>query len=265
MTEISKLIMKIYSDLGIKIGSGLLVQNIRDRTDLEYNEDIPWGLGNLVEDGSLAIKNNEMNFFFLTPKGGDYIKDVKNQSREMESRNSELKEDRSEENKGKEIMSITADQIKKLTIPQLCKLLSKFSLGAWVLIFVIQSTLLTISHRVGYKTGISETVKDSRGVKRLTGEQKLLLNEIWKYQKENNLNKVIISRNGVIFDDSKNQSSNINLAEKVFGDTWNLPRFDKLITSMPSYFLKLIPESRLGSPYVVTIPLDAQRMLEKDG
>lgn len=75
MTEISKLIMEIYSRLGIKKGQGLLVQNIFNRVDLEHQEDTAYGLIDLKDQGLLEIKGENERFFLLTQKGRDYILD----------------------------------------------------------------------------------------------------------------------------------------------------------------------------------------------
>lgn len=259
--------MKICSDLGVKVGSGLLLQDIQSRVDLEHNEDISFGLKNLIDESFLEIKDNDVKFIFLTQKGGDYIEGVKNQSRKMKSRISELKENHSRENKGKEIMSITDEHIKKLTVPQLLRLLSKLSIGAWFMICAILGTVLgtisTVSYKIGYNVGTDEASKQV-SLGQLTGEQLSLVKEIWKYQKTNDFNKVIIAKSGFIFDDEKNEATNINLAERVLGDRGDQFRFEILITSIPEQFLRLIPETRFGSPYVVNIPNKVHKILNKE-
>lgn len=155
-------------------------------------------------------------------------------------------------------MPLTDEHIRKLTIPQLIRTLS---LGAWGL-FV---GLLIASFGAGYYIKNLEFPVNQQELLlgQLTGEKLTLVIEIWKYQKSKNLNKVIITRDGFIIDDGKNEKSDINLAEKVLGIRGTALQFEKLITSIPASFLKMIPETRLDSPYVVTIPEEAREILNK--
>lgn len=100
-------------------------------------------------------------------------------------------------------------------------------------------------------------------LEQLSSDQLGLVREIWKYQKQNKLNKVVINRNGYIFDDIQNKETNVNLALKVLGQKrGDQSRFENLMLSIPTFFLKQIPEMRLGNPYVVIIPEDARKFLD---
>jgi len=154
--------------------------------------------------------------------------------------------------------AITEEHIKKLTVPQLIK---KLSLGVWVLVV----SLLIGSFVLGYNFRRFLVVNDNQEISlgKLTGEQEALVLEIWKYQKSNNLNKVIISRNGFIFDATQNKNTDFNLATKVLGVRGTELKFEKLITSVPADFLRFIPETRLGSPYIVVIPEEVRKNLDR--
>ncbi|GAF73252.1 unnamed protein product, partial [marine sediment metagenome] len=97
----------------------------------------------------------------------------------------------------------------------------------------------------------------------LSNNQLLLVKEIWKYQKENKLNKVVIGRNGVIFDDAKKKPTAINLISKISIPEGDYFRFEELILSVPTFFLGQISETRWGNPYVVTVPEEARELLDE--
>lgn len=159
-------------------------------------------------------------------------------------------------------MSITEEDIKKLTIGQLVKTLS---IGAWIWIIVLLSTAIISSYKLGYKKGLSQNSHSEQEITldQLSADQALLIKEIWRYQKENELNKVVISKDGVIFDDAKKQPTNINLISKTSIPEGDYFRFEQLILSIPTFFLKQIPETRWGSPYVVTVPEEARELLDE--
>jgi len=160
-------------------------------------------------------------------------------------------------------MSITEEDIKKLTFGQLIKTLS---VGAWVWIIGLLCGIIASSFMLGYKLGVSQSSssKQEMTLEQLDDNQISLVREIWKYQKSNKLNKVIISRDGFIFDGAEKKKTTINLADKVLGNRGDQFRFERLILSIPAYFLKQIPETRLDSPYVVTIPEEARKILDKN-
>jgi len=151
---------------------------------------------------------------------------------------------------------LTDEHLRKLTVPQMIKTLS---LGAWGLFIVLLFAVYSFGYFIrGLELSIN---KQELQIGQLTGEQLSLVIEIWKYQKINNLNKVVIDRSGFICDHTKNEKTNINLAEKVLGIRGTELKFEKLITSIPASFLKMIPETRLDSPYIVTIPEESRELL----
>lgn len=177
----------------------------------------------------------------------------------MERRIEELKEEKNRI-EGEQSMSITTDHLKKLTLRQLLQLLS---VGAWITIVFLFFSVFGLGYKLGFKSGMLQTSKEKFSFKNLTGKQKLLVNTIWEYQKSNNIQKVIINRNGFIFDEANKQNTSINLIEKILGSSGTELQFERLILEIPSSLLRLLPELRLGSPYVVTIPEETRIMLDK--
>ena len=173
----------------------------------------------------------------------------------MEMRIKELEEKQSKIAEVKN-MSLTEDGLKNLTLAQLMKLLS---LGAWIRIITILGFILVLAFNRGYSIGFNKGKSESAisvetpSLQGLTSEQKNLLRKIWTYQNEHKINKVVIDKEGFVFDDVKKEKTKINLAEKALGDKGYPSNFQKLMVSMPAQFLKLIPETRWGSPYVVSV------------
>lgn len=187
----------------------------------------------------------------------------------MEMRIEEL--EKKAESMGGSGMSITESDIQKYTPKQILGILSKFSLGAWswivgILVFVLGLSF-QLEYSVGSNKGKSE-VADSASTTSLQGltvEQLILLREIWTYQKTNNLSKVVIDREGFVLDDAKGEKTKINLAVKALGEDRGYPlRFEQLMVSMPAQFLRLIPETRFDSPYVVSVPEEVRKILDRD-
>lgn len=180
----------------------------------------------------------------------------------IEQRISELEKQGDIQKKEEKNMSITDEHIKKLTIPQLIKMLS---LGAWIFILTSYALIFGLGYNIGYQRWLSQPSNNRQELSsgQLTGEQEALAVEIWRYQKSNNLDKVIISENGFIFDDIKKENTTINLADKVLGIRRMPLRFERLMLSIPATFLKMIPETRWGSPFVVSVPKEAQEILDR--
>ncbi len=96
--------------------------------------------------------------------------------------------------------------------------------------------------------------------------QERLLDVIAKHQREFAANKLVIGRRtGVLhFDDDKTRGVSVNLLHDVFGseDAANGPRFEQLMESMPPEYLRLLPEMRWDSPFVVTVTEGGIRYLQ---
>ncbi len=124
----------------------------------------------------------------------------------------------------------------------------------------------SIGYSNGFNKGKEEVVNSDNAISLygLRVEQLILLREIWIYQKNNKLNTVIIDKEGFVFDDVKKEETKINLAEKALGDRGDPFNFQKLMVSMPVQFLKLIPEVRWRSPYVVSVPAEIGKVLDKN-
>ena len=95
----------------------------------------------------------------------------------------------------------------------------------------------------------------------LTGEelsplQRKFLKALAEYQATQNLNKVVIGKDGRLFDDTRKESLDKNVIELFLNkDTQTFLESDleKLIYSIPEKYLRLIPETRYGSPFVLTV------------
>ena len=166
-------------------------------------------------------------------------------------------------------MSITEEDIKKLTVKQLARLAKNLSLGACIFIIAIFGFFIfssyKVGHYIGYNKGISQLSrsKQEMTLEQLNEDQISLVREIWKYQKSNRLNKVIICKDGFIFDEANKKETTINLSGKVLGNRGDQYRFERLILSIPVYFLKRIPVTIFGNRYVVTIPEKARKILDE--
>jgi hypothetical protein len=92
-----------------------------------------------------------------------------------------------------------------------------------------------------------------------------LLSLIEKYQQQFATKKLIIGRDGgLYFDDDPKKGNDINLARDVYGyiDPIRLTNFQDLMEEMPIEYLRFLPESRLGNPFVVNITEMGSRYLK---
>ena len=101
----------------------------------------------------------------------------------------------------------------------------------------------------------------------LNSNQFSILEYIRGYQNETGLSKVIISREGFIFDDNKRQNTNKNIIVDVLkqdsGDKKAQEEFEGALLSIPDKLLKMIPEMRFDSPFVVMITEEGMIYLSK--
>lgn len=93
-----------------------------------------------------------------------------------------------------------------------------------------------------------------------------LLDVIAKHQREFAANKLVVGRRtGLLhFDGNNTRGAGVNLLRDVFGseDAANGPRFEELMESMPSEYLRLFPEMRWDNPFVVTVTEGGIRYLQ---
>ena len=93
-----------------------------------------------------------------------------------------------------------------------------------------------------------------------------LLKAIYNYQIRHPNNKVIVTKEGYIFDDLKKKLMSDNLIRQILSkepDKASMQDFESLISSIPSRFMRLIPENRLSSPYVIVITNQGVEKLKK--
>ena len=162
---------------------------------------------------------------------------------------------------GGSVNDITEKTIKKVTVGELLKLGKNITIGALALIIaglIIYGGLL---YKIGYNVAIVQSSNKSLEVSLglLNADQLILVKEIWKYQKVSKLEKVIISRDGFILNDNKEKK--VNLMELLPGNMVDQSRFERLMLSVPMFFLKHLSEVEFGNSYVVSIPKEAQEIL----
>lgn len=91
----------------------------------------------------------------------------------------------------------------------------------------------------------------------LTSFQQKILSYIYDYQVASNLIKVIISKDGIIFDEHQGRDTDKNvirdIMQKSNTDKNAQNAFANLLLSIPEKYLKIIPEVRWGSPFVVKV------------
>lgn len=105
----------------------------------------------------------------------------------------------------------------------------------------------------------------------LTGEelsslQIKFLKKLISYQESNSLTKVIIGKEGIIFDDKQSKPTEINVISSFLEKDPKIfikEDLEKLIYSIPEKYLKLISETRLGAPYVMTFKEPAKEIINK--
>ncbi len=96
--------------------------------------------------------------------------------------------------------------------------------------------------------------------------QERLLDVIAKHQREFAASKLVVGRKTgrLHFDDNDTRGGDVNLLREVFGseDATNGSRFEELMESMPPEYLRLLPEMRWDSPFVVTVTEAGIRYLQ---
>jgi hypothetical protein len=102
----------------------------------------------------------------------------------------------------------------------------------------------------------------------LDPQQEKLLTLIHRYQVQLGVSKLVVLRDGRIYDDqTRSIITGIDLVTELYGAGSSLavrgPQFERLMEGMPPEYLRMIPESRLDSPFVVTITEAGIRYLTK--
>lgn len=167
-------------------------------------------------------------------------------------------------------MAINEENLKeKITILKLIKYCGDLTLGAAIWVLITIGGIGTLIYQCGYHVAVFQAAspREDISLPQLSPEQQSLLREIWRYQNQNNLDKVVIMHDAFIFDDTKKEKTTINLYSKVLkkyrGDAYRYEaQFEEVINSIPMVFLKRISETRYDNPYVVTITEKAKRLLD---
>jgi len=84
-----------------------------------------------------------------------------------------------------------------------------------------------------------------------------LLRFLYEVQTRNDLSKLIIGRDGAMRADTNGIPKDINVVADFFSianvDERSASAFEKLLMKIPLTYLRSIPETRLGSPFVVSV------------
>jgi hypothetical protein len=91
----------------------------------------------------------------------------------------------------------------------------------------------------------------------LTPPQQKLLSLLARYQRQYSVTKLIVlrGRGTLHFDEDPDKGKDVNLIRDLYGSdqAQNPSEFENLMESMPAYYVKLLPEMRLDSPFVVSV------------
>lgn len=91
----------------------------------------------------------------------------------------------------------------------------------------------------------------------LLPQQQRLLELLAEYQKRFGANRLVVSRSdgSLHFDDEANRGRDVSLIKDIFGAVTphNAGRFEELVQSMPSDYVRLVAEARWGNPFVLNI------------
>jgi hypothetical protein len=97
--------------------------------------------------------------------------------------------------------------------------------------------------------------------------QEKLLELLYKYQKQFGATKLVVSRDeGRIYIDDKNgQGSTESLINDIYGSITerNAGLFEALVENMPPEYVRLFPENRLDTPFVISITNEGSRYLHQ--
>ena len=109
--------------------------------------------------------------------------------------------------------------------------------------------------------------KYGKEIKSLNKEQISFLKVVYDYQRQTPTNKVVISStDGFIFSEEGHRPTSINLIRVVFEEEPTEKTamvLSDLILSMPNEYMKLIPEMRFDSPFVVRVTQEGVEKLEE--
>lgn len=91
----------------------------------------------------------------------------------------------------------------------------------------------------------------------LLPQQQRLLELLVEYQKKFGANRLVVSRRdgSLHFDDDPKRGGEISVVRDIFGavTAHNAGRFEELVQSMPSEYVRLVAEARLDNPFVLNV------------
>ncbi len=102
----------------------------------------------------------------------------------------------------------------------------------------------------------------------LSPPQERFLELLSSYQTELGARKLIVDRTngGLYFDDPQHRKSQLNFIIGIYGSVTpaNTALFDELMDSMPPEYVRFFPESRLDSPFVISVTEEGKAYLMKN-
>jgi hypothetical protein len=99
----------------------------------------------------------------------------------------------------------------------------------------------------------------------LTPPQERLLSLLAGYQRQYAADKLIVGRKDgrLCFDDDPNKGKEVSLLHDLYGSEINQATFERLVESMPTDYVRLLPEMRWGSPFVISVTEAGLRYLKR--
>lgn len=92
-----------------------------------------------------------------------------------------------------------------------------------------------------------------------------LLNRLNTVQTKYGVHKLIISKDGNVYKNTKDMAVEMNIIKDFFQvgnvDPQLVESFEKLVFAIPSIYLRNIPESRMGSPYILSVTPEGKAYL----
>jgi len=140
------------------------------------------------------------------------------------------------------------------------------SYPVWVRVFflfwlALGAGVLVLVPRTG-----GETTPSSISHPILMPPQERLLGLLADYQRQYAADKLIVGRNGrLYFDNDQNKGKEVSLLRDLYGsdDLTNQRTFERLVESMPPEYLRLLPEMRWDSPFVISVTEAGLRYLKR--
>ena len=101
----------------------------------------------------------------------------------------------------------------------------------------------------------------------LSPPQEKLLRLLWEHQEKHAALKLVVSREGMIVTPRITKAPTENLLTALFsvkeGDLPRAKEFEVLMEELPDVYLRRLPETRVGSPFVVAVTEEGRKYLRR--